>query len=88
MLVVAKTDEAHQGLSAWGVETDIADRLLGIIERRCTTHQNGAEWQARTFHHVDEHRQPLDRRESLREMLRRYVEHMHSNEPVHTWPVD
>ena len=79
---------AHQGLSAWGVDTDVADRLLGIIERRCTTHQNGAEWQARTFHHVDEHRQPLDRRESLREMLRRYVEHMHSNEPVHTWPVD
>jgi len=79
---------AHQGLSAWGVETDVADRLLGIIERRCTSHQNGAEWQARTFHQVDEHRQPLDRRESLREMLRRYVEYMHSNEPVHTWPVD
>jgi len=79
---------AHQGLSAWGVDTDVADRLLGIIERRCTSHQNGAEWQARTFHEVDEHRQPLDRRESLREMLRRYVEYMHSNEPVHTWPVD
>jgi gamma-glutamyl:cysteine ligase YbdK (ATP-grasp superfamily) len=79
---------ASQGLAAWGVDTAVADRLLGIIERRCTTHQNGAEWQARTFHRVDEQRQPLDRRESLREMLRRYVEFMHSNEPVHTWPVD
>src|SRR4051812_27305290 len=79
---------ARQGLEAWGVDSGVSDRLLGIIERRCTTHQNGAEWQARTFHRIDEQRQPLDRRDSLREMLRRYVEHMHSNEPVHTWPVD
>jgi glutamate-cysteine ligase len=79
---------AHQGLSAWGVDAPIADRLLGIVERRCTTHQNGAEWQAKTFHRIDDQRQPLDRRDSLREMLRRYVAHMHSNEPVHTWPVD
>ncbi len=79
---------AHRGLASWGVDSAISDRLLGIIERRCTTHQNGAEWQARTFHRIDEQRQPLDRRDALREMLRRYVEHMHSNEPVHTWPVD
>jgi hypothetical protein len=79
---------AQQGLDAWGVDSTVSDRLLGIIERRCTTHQNGAEWQAKTFHRIDETKQPLDRRDSLREMLRRYVEHMHSNEPVHTWPVD
>jgi hypothetical protein len=79
---------AHQGLAAWGVDSAISDRLLGVIEGRCTTHQNGAEWQARTFHRIDDQRQPLDRRDSLREMLRRYVEHMHSNEPVHTWPVE
>jgi hypothetical protein len=79
---------AHSGLSDWGVDSSVSDRLLGIIEARCTTQQNGAEWQARTFHSIDETMQPLDRRDSLREMLRRYVEHMHSNEPVHTWPVD
>jgi gamma-glutamyl:cysteine ligase YbdK (ATP-grasp superfamily) len=79
---------AHEGLVAWRVEPAVADRLLGIIERRCITHQNGAEWQARTFHHLDEAMQPLDRRDALREMLGRYVELMHSNEPVHTWPVD
>jgi gamma-glutamyl:cysteine ligase YbdK (ATP-grasp superfamily) len=79
---------AYQGLAAWGVDSAISDRLLGIIEGRCTAHQNGAEWQARMFHHIDDQRQPLDRRDSLREMLRRYVEHMHSNEPVHTWPID
>jgi hypothetical protein len=77
---------AHEGLSRWGVDSAISDRLLGIVERRCITRQNGAEWQAHTFHHIDDHRQPLDRRASLREMLARYVEHMHSNEPVHTWP--
>jgi gamma-glutamyl:cysteine ligase YbdK (ATP-grasp superfamily) len=79
---------AQQGLEAWGADSSVRDRLLGIIEKRCITHQNGAEWQARMFHHIDEKRQPLDRRDSLREMLRRYVELMHSNEPVHTWPVD
>ena len=79
---------AHDGLAAWGVDRDVRDRLLGIIERRCTTEINGAEWQARTFHAIDDRRRPLDRRESLREMTRRYVEHMHTNEPVHTWPLD
>jgi hypothetical protein len=39
------------------------------------------------FHHIDEKNQPLDRRDSLRSMLARYVDHMHSNQPVHTWPV-
>jgi hypothetical protein len=79
---------AHKGLEAWGTDASVRDRLLGIIEKRCTTHQNGAEWQAQVFHAIDDKRQPLDRRDSLREMLHRYVELMHSNEPVHTWPVD
>ncbi len=78
---------AHEGLAAWGVDSTIADRLLGIIEQRCIGHTNGAEWQARTFHRIDDEKQPLDRGDSLREMLRRYVEHMHTNEPVHTWAV-
>jgi gamma-glutamyl:cysteine ligase YbdK (ATP-grasp superfamily) len=79
---------AKQGLDEWGVDSAVSDRLLGIIEKRCTTHQNGAEWQVRTFHSIDSRKQPLDRRDSLREMLRRYIELMHTNEPVHTWPVE
>ncbi|WP_407935625.1 glutamate-cysteine ligase family protein [Jatrophihabitans cynanchi] len=79
---------AHEGLAAWGVDAAVRERLLGIIEQRCITESNGAEWQVRTFHAVDDARQPLDRRDSLREMLRRYVELMHSNQPVHTWPID
>ena len=59
------------------------DRLLGIIEGRCLKEVNGASWQAATFHRLfDDH----DRPDALREMMRGYVEHMHSNEPVHTWP--
>ena len=79
---------AQRGLAEWGVDTAVSDRLLGIVERRCITHRNGAEWQAETFHRIDEQMQPLDRREALREMLRRYVEHMHSNVPVDSWPTD
>jgi hypothetical protein len=78
---------AYQGLDRWAVDPEVRDRLLGIIEQRCITHTNGAEWQARSFHRIDSDTRPLDRRDALREMLRRYVEHMHSNEPVHTWPV-
>jgi hypothetical protein len=78
---------AYEGLRSWGVEQDIADRLLGIIERRCITQRNGAEWQAEMFHHIDDKLQPADRRDALREMLHRYIEHMHSNEPVADWPV-
>src|SRR3954451_5173045 len=77
---------ARLGLDEWGVDSAVADRLLGIIEGRCLSYRNGAEWQAETVHRIEE-KQPVDRRDALREMLRRYVELMHSNEPVHTWPV-
>jgi hypothetical protein len=79
---------AREGLDEWGVDSAVSDRLLGVIERRCVTHINGAEWQVETFHRIDDEKQPLDRRDSLREMLHRYVDHMHSNEPVSSWPLD
>ncbi len=75
---------AHQGLEEWGVATADKDRLLGIIEQRCLRSANGASWQAATFHRLFEDH---DRPDALREMMRSYVEHMHSNEPVHTWPL-
>ena len=79
---------AQQGLADWGVDSAVSDRLLGAIERRCTTYRNGAEWQVETFRRIEEQRRPLDRRDALREMLRRYVEHMHANIPVADWPLD
>jgi hypothetical protein len=77
---------AHEGLERWGVAAAERDRLLGIIERRCVSLQNGASWQSATFRHLHEER-GLDRLQALREMTLRYRDHMHTNEPVHTWPL-
>jgi hypothetical protein len=78
---------AHEGLARWGVDAKDADRLLGIIERRCVTQRNGAAWQSQVFHRLYDER-GVDRAEALRQMTERYRELMHSNEPVHNWPVD
>ena len=77
---------AHEGLDRAGIDTEDRDRLLGIIERRCVTMQNGAAWQAGAFHRLYEDRK-LDRLEALRRMTVIYREHMHANEPVHEWPL-
>jgi hypothetical protein len=69
------------------VGSEDADRLLGIIERRCVLLRNGAAWQSEMFHRLYEDR-GLDRPQALLEMTRRYREHMHSNQPVHDWPID
>ena len=64
-----------------------ADRLLGIIERRCVTLRNGASWQSEVFHRFYDDRR-MERLEALREMTKLYREHMHENDPVHDWPAD
>ena len=78
---------AHEGLDRWGLAPGDRDRLLGIIERRCALLHNGAAWQSATFHRLADDR-GLDRPEALREMTVAYRDHMHSNEPVHDWPLD
>ena len=75
---------AHEGLARWGMDQALAGRLLGIIEQRCINGQNGAAWQAATVAAISEG--GADRAEALRQMTQRYIEHMHTNEPVHTWP--
>ena len=76
---------AHEGLNRWGMDRALADRLLGIIEQRCVNGQNGAAWQTATVAAISEG-SGADRTEALRRMTQRYIEHMHTNEPVHTWP--
>jgi hypothetical protein len=78
---------AYEGLDRWGVDPGERDRLLGIIEQRCLTGTNGASWQAAMVHLLEE-RDDLDRAEALRTMLLRYMGHMHSNAPVHEWPLE
>ena len=74
---------AHEGLAAWGVEAETADRLLGIIEQRCLTGTNGAEWFVRQV--TERSKGGADRFDVLRAVLLDYRERMHTNEPVHTW---
>jgi gamma-glutamyl:cysteine ligase YbdK (ATP-grasp superfamily) len=76
---------AREGLTRWGVGQAEADRLMGIIEQRCLTGQTGAAWQIATV--ADLCRTGMPRPEALRRMTQRYIEHMHTNAPVHTWPV-
>jgi gamma-glutamyl:cysteine ligase YbdK (ATP-grasp superfamily) len=75
---------AREGLERWQIDSADADRLLTIIERRCVEHRNGAQWLADSFGRLYER---LDREDALREVTVRYREHMHANEPVHTWPL-
>jgi Glutamate-cysteine ligase family 2(GCS2) len=75
---------AWDGLGQWGVKTDDADRLLGIIEQRCLTGRTGATWQTETVHGL-ESGGSLSRPEALRRMTQGYIERMATNEPVHSW---
>ena len=74
---------AVEGLTEWGVSQAVIDRYLTIIERRCVTGVNGASWQTDCVERLED--RGMARDVALREMLRRYAEGMHSNEPVHTW---
>jgi Glutamate-cysteine ligase family 2(GCS2) len=76
---------AWEGLALWGVKTDDADRLLGIIEQRCLTRRTGATWQTETVHRL-EREGSVSRAEALRKMTQGYIERMVTNEPAHAWP--
>lgn len=78
---------AHKGLELTGMDAAWREPLLGIIEQRCVTARNGALWQAEMVHHLEK-AGISDRREALRQMTRTYMDYMHMNAPVHTWPVD
>jgi hypothetical protein len=78
---------AREGLRLCGVNSEHADRLLGVIEQRCLTGRTGATWQTDMVSKLEE-RRGLDRDAALTMMTRRYLELMRTGEPVHTWPVD
>ncbi len=75
---------AHRGLEDWGVSQAVRDRFLSVIEGRCTSGANGATWQTEAVARFEE--RGADRATALRQMLEAYVQHMHTNQPVHTWP--
>ena len=75
---------AYEGLDMMGADPDERDRLLGIIEHRCLTRRNGAEWQVETAR-ASEAAGTGDRAEVMRMLLREYLPRMHSNTPVSRW---
>ncbi|MGW1893221.1 glutamate-cysteine ligase family protein [Streptomyces sp. NPDC002004] len=78
---------AHDGLERSGMDAAWREPLLGIIEQRCVTGRNGSVWQKEMFHHV-EGTAHVGQHEALRRMTSQYIDYMHLNAPVHTWPVD
>ncbi|MFP5415475.1 MAG: glutamate--cysteine ligase [Actinomycetes bacterium] len=75
--------EAHAGLAQMGVASAVADRYLGIIEGRCLTGVNGADWQVACVNAFES--RGMARPQALTAMTAAYTERMHANEPVHTW---
>jgi hypothetical protein len=76
---------AHEGLRRWGVDVEVRERFLGVIEGRARAGRNGASWQVAAVAKLEGG--GMTRPQALAEMLRRYCEHMHANEPVHTWDI-
>jgi len=76
---------AHEGLERWGASAAVRERFLGVIEGRCISGVNGASWQIAAVQRLEN--RGMHRGDALRGMLAHYVRAMHSNEPVHTWPL-
>ena len=76
---------AAEGLRALGVDDPLIERYLTVIRERARTEQNGAAWQMAVLGKLEA--EGYDRTSALAELTRRYWHHMHSNEPVHLWPV-
>jgi hypothetical protein len=77
---------AYDGLRRWGVPENEADRLLGIIEKRCLSRINGATWQTAAVTRREQTGD--DRNTALHRMLADYRDLMAAGDPVHSWPVD
>ena len=45
---------AAEGLDQFGVDAGLRDKMLGIIEQRCRTGQNGSAWQVDTVRRLEE----------------------------------
>ncbi|MFV0461234.1 MAG: glutamate-cysteine ligase family protein [Actinomycetales bacterium] len=77
---------AHQGLREYGVDDEVRNRYLGVIEARAKTGRTGARWMTETVAALEA--SGMDRPAALAAMVDRYRAHMHSNDPVHTWPIE
>lgn len=74
---------ADAGLAAYGVDSSVRDRYLGVIEGRCLSKRSGSVWQRDAV--VARERAGDDRESALAGMLSDYLTLMHEGRPVHTW---
>ena len=69
---------ARNGLLRLGINETDCDHYMQIIEGRALTGQNGAAWQRRW---VEKHGRDMDA------LSKAYLEHQHSQRPVHEWDI-
>lgn len=75
---------AHSGLAVAGVDSEDADRYLGIVEERVDRGQTGAQWTVRSMAALQRHGTPeVGSRLLVSAMLRA----QQTGEPVHRWPL-
>jgi hypothetical protein len=83
-LIAQTLPNARQGLRDAGVEAAEADQLLDIIGARASSGQTGAAWQRAAL--AAAARTGPSAPELFAAMLGRYLEHVDTGQPVHTWP--
>jgi len=76
---------AAEGLADLGVDAGLIEEYLGVLRDRAQSEQNGAKWQIETLQRLESG--GLDRSAALARLTSLYASNMHSNLPVHTWPV-
>ena len=79
-LVLSLLDAAAAGLQRAGIDARDSDPLLEVIRGRAENGQTGSAWQRQALD--DTSGEPAER---FAEVLRRYLEHCESGEPVHLW---
>ncbi|AOP55330.1 glutamate-cysteine ligase family protein [Brevibacterium aurantiacum] len=81
--------QARRGLSRLGIDKDVIEEYMSIIEGRAEKRTNGATWQLKMLDRLAPNSAPdsPERREGLKAMMDAYVKNQASGEPVHTWDV-
>ncbi|WP_309133101.1 glutamate--cysteine ligase [Brevibacterium sp.] len=81
--------QARRGLNRLGIDKDLIEEYLSIIDGRAQGRANGATWQLRMLDQLAPGSAPdsPERREALKAMMDRYLENQAAGRPVHTWEV-
>ena len=75
---------ASEGLRAAGIDDEDRERLLGLVEARVGSGQNGARWQLRAFDHD---KATLRRSVRLGRIVKAAQAHQEAGLPGHEWPM-